>query len=124
MNRSARHHLDESTDDAQSRVHQLVAFALSRARTRPDDFRGQSAVCVQTTPFLLSGSDGVVLLRMAPTTQARLVRVDPTTYCACEGRFGRVGWTRVQVRRVPLASLKALVREAHRLASSRYLPKE
>jgi hypothetical protein len=122
----ASHHVhsEPSSIDVHGVVQELVAFALTRPRARPDDFRGQSAVCVQTTPFMLTGGEGVVLLRLAPTTQARLVRSDPTTFCASEGRFGRVGWTRVQVRRVAMTSLKGLVREAHRLAAGRYLPKE
>lgn len=106
--------------DANSVVRELVEFALARPGARHDEFRGQSAICIQTMPFMLSGGDGVVLLRLAPRTQARLVKLDPTSYCASEGRFGRVGWTRVQARRVPAAALKGLVREAHGLAASRY----
>jgi hypothetical protein len=109
--------------DADGVVRELVEFALARPGARHDEFRGQSAVCIQTMPFLLSGGDGVVLLRLAPSTQARHVKSDPTSYCASEGRFGRVGWTRIQVRRVSVAALKGLVREAHRLAASCYRPR-
>lgn len=109
--------------DARATVRALVEFALARPGARHDEFRGQSAICIQTMPFMLSGDHGVVLLRLAPSTQARFVRRDPTGFCAAEGRFGRVGWTRIQVRRVPMAALEGLVREAHQLASSRYRPR-
>lgn len=101
-------------------VQGLVEFALSQEGAKLDDFRGQSAVCVQTTPFLLTGADGVVLLRIAPATQSRIVCANPTAACPSEGRWGRVGWTRVQVRHLAPAMLKELVREAHRLAAGRY----
>jgi hypothetical protein len=99
---------------------ELIALARAHPGTKEDEYRGQAAVCIRSTPFLLTGPDGYAVLRLPRPVQERLVQTDPTSYCASEGRWGRLGWTRLCVRRVPRAALAGLVAEAHGLAAERY----
>jgi hypothetical protein len=101
-------------------MEELIALARALPGTKEDEYRGQAAVCIRSTPFLLTGPDDYALVRLPRSVQQRVVLEDPTSYCASEGRWGRLGWTRLCVRRVPRTALAGLVAEAHGLAAERY----
>lgn len=97
-----------------------MALARDLPGVKEDEYRGQAAACIRSTPFLLTGPDESALLRLPRATQQQLVARAPSVYCASEGRWGKLGWTRVRVPSVPRGELRTLVEEAHRLAAQRY----
>ena len=104
-------------------IAQFRSLALALPHTEEKSHFGAPDFRVRNKIFAELDVEHVsVILKLAPELQRMLMDAKPRAFTPAAGAFGRSGWTRVDLTRIGVAELRALVREAwQRVAPKRVL---